>query len=84
MEFFKKRVSLESEQMFKSTQQIVEKTKPVMQNLEPDYQKRLDEQEQILRELTTIVTWIANHKRFEHIQEKLIIVHNLLDNLKKL
>lgn len=43
--------------------------------------KQVADQEQIIRELVTTVTWIANHKRFEHIQEKLIVIHNLLDKM---
>lgn len=46
--------------------------------------KQLADQEEVLRDLVVAVTFIANHKRFEHIQEKLIQVHNKLDKMLKL
>ena len=45
--------------------------------------KQVSDQQEIIRELVTIATWIANHKRFEHIQEKLVTIHNLLDKLQE-
>lgn len=71
---------------FKKPQQIKEPTKevaPARQTTDTDLlKKQIEVQSEIIRELVTTVTWIANHKRYEHIQEKLIVIHNLMDKLK--
>jgi hypothetical protein len=45
--------------------------------------KQVVDQEEVIRELVIAVTFIANHKRFEHIQEVLIRIHNKLDKMTK-
>lgn len=80
---FKKKPSPELKQALESTQVKVPAAVTTTSELDL-LKKQLADQEQIIRELVTTVTWIANHKRFEHIQEKLIIIHNLLDKMTKL
>lgn len=49
----------------------------------PDYQKQLDDQNQLIRELFEMVKLMANHKRYEHIQKKIDVIQNLLDKVTK-
>ena len=49
----------------------------------PDYQKQLDDQNQLIRELFEMVKLMANHKRYEHIQKKIDVIQNLLDKSTK-
>ena len=56
----------------------------MVNQLAPDYQKQLDDQNQLIRELFEMVKLMANHKRYEHIQKKIDVIQNLLDKSTKL
>ena len=70
--------TLSKDESFNPRPEFIPGNQPSEVNL---LKKQVADQEVVLRDLVIVATWIANNKRFEHIQDKLIKIHNKLDEM---